>query len=246
MPEIKPPFNFADAATRLGTPLSAAQLAQFAQYETLLVTWNVRINLTAVDTPIAIQQRHFLDSLTCAAVMQPGDGRSFRDCALIDVGSGAGFPGLPLKILWPALKVTLVESVAKKARFLELVVAELGLSDVDVVVERAEALGQRASYRAQYDWATARAVAPLPVLVEYLLPLCRVGGWVVAQKGVQAPQEVGEATTAVHLLGGGAIQLHPTPPLAEEPGYLVVIPKERETPARYPRRVGIPGKRPLR
>jgi 16S rRNA (guanine(527)-N(7))-methyltransferase RsmG len=127
--------------------------------------------------------RHFLDALSCAAATGPLDGQS-----LIDIGSGAGFPGLPLKILYPDLRLTLVDSVAKKARFLELVAAELGLREVTVIAERAEVLGQDPTHREQYDWATARAVAELRVLAELLLPLCRVGGRVLAQKGGARPR----------------------------------------------------------
>lgn len=224
------------AATRLGLPLSAAQQAQFAAYERLLLVWNERLNLTAVRTPEAIRQRHFLDSLGCGVVLGQLNGRS-----LIDVGTGAGFPGLPLKLLYPQLQLTLVESVGKKAAFLETVVAELGLSDVTVVAERAEVLGQQPAFREQFDWAVARAVAPLRVLVEYLLPLCRVGGQVLAQKGERAAEEVAEAETAVSTLGGGNMRLQPAP----LEGHLVLIDKLTPTPASYPRRAGMPGKRPL-
>jgi 16S rRNA (guanine527-N7)-methyltransferase len=166
--------------------------------------------------------------------------------SVIDVGTGAGFPGLPLKILYPHISLTLVESVAKKARFLEAVVAELDLADVSVMVARAEALGQDAAFRGRFDWAVARAVAELRVLVEYLLPLCRVGGHLLAQKGERAADEVAAAQQAIATLGGGPPVLHPVQlPQRDEPSYLVVVEKLAETPAKYPRRVGVPGKRPL-
>lgn len=223
-------------AERLGLPLTAEQQAQFAAYEGLLLAWNERLNLTAVRTPEAIRSRHFLDSLGCGLVTGELNGRS-----LIDVGSGAGFPGLPLKLLYPQLRLTLVESVGKKATFLETVIAELGLTEVDVVAERAETLGQQPAFREQFDWAVARAVAPLRVLVEYLLPLCRVGGQVLAQKGERAAEEVAEAKTAVSLLGGGNLRLQPAP----LEGHFVLIDKLTTTPANYPRRPGMPVKRPL-
>lgn len=230
-----------DVARAWGLELSAGQLAQFSAYEALLLEWNERISLTAIRAPEEIRVRHFLDSLACATATGPLDGR-----ALIDVGSGAGFPGLPLKILYPGLRLTLVDSVGKKARFLEMVAAELGLRDVTVLAERAETLGQDAAHRERYDWAVARAVAELRVLVELLLPLCRVGGAALAQKGESAAEEMRAATGAIAALGGGAPRLSPVQlPGVAETHYLVVIDKRRPTDPRYPRRAGIPHKRPL-
>ncbi len=233
--------EFAARAAALGAPLSAAQVAQFAAYEALLVEWNERIALTAVREPRVLRVRHFLDALSCTAATGPLDGR-----ALIDIGSGAGFPGLPLKILYPDLRLTLVDSVAKKARFLELVAAELGLREVTVIAERAETLGQEPAHRERYDWATARAVAELRVLAELLLPLCRVGGRALAQKGASAAEELAAAAPAIAALGGGAAQFVPIHlPETEATHYLIVIDKVAATDPRYPRRVGIPAKRPL-
>lgn len=233
--------EFAGWASGLGFALTADQLAQFAAYEALLLEWNERIALTAIRDRRALRIRHFLDALTCATVTGPLDGRT-----LIDIGSGAGFPGLPLKILYPGLRLTLVDSVAKKARFLELVAAELGLSDMVVLAERAEVLGQDAAHREAYEWAVARAVAELRVLVELLLPLCRAGGAALAQKGDSAAAEVSAAGPAIAALGGAAPRLSPVRlPDTEATHYLVVIPKIEPTPARYPRRAGMPAKRPL-
>lgn len=233
--------QLARQAAAFGLRLTEAQLDQFTRYQALLLEWNERINLTAIREPVLIQQRHFLDSLTCATVT--GD---LNDRSLIDVGTGAGFPGLPLKILFPRLKLTLVESVQKKARFLEEVATTLGLAGVNVVAERAEVLGQQAAYRGQYDWAVARAVAELRTLVEYLLPFCRVGGCALAQKGENAAVEAAAASDAIAELGGATPELHALRlPGHRETHYLVVIEKVAETSARYPRRVGIPAKRPL-
>jgi 16S rRNA (guanine527-N7)-methyltransferase len=171
---------------------------------------------------------------------------------IVDVGSGAGFPGLPLKILFPQVQITLLESTAKKARFLEEVCRELTLRDVDIVVERAERIGQNADYRESYDWAVARAVAPLNVLVEYLLPLCKVNGQIIAQKGTNARAEVETAISAITLLGGGPVKIMTDKPSGEKNddgvqvnNVLVVINKIKQTPIKYPRRVGVPAKHPL-
>ncbi len=229
-------------AADLNIHLSAGQIAQFETYLALLLDWNRRLNLTAVREPDAIRHRHFLDSLTCALVIRPVNA----PFSLVDVGSGAGFPGLPLKILYPEMRLTLVESVGKKARFLETVAAELGLGQTAVIVERAEALGQNEAFRERFDWAVARAVAELRVLAEYLLPLCRIGGHMLAQKGPAAAAEAALAESAVKTLGGAASKLHPVHlPGRSSVQYLVAVAKMAVTPGNYPRRPGIPGKRPL-
>jgi 16S rRNA (guanine527-N7)-methyltransferase len=229
------------AQRQLGLHLTRSQLSALSLYERELVDWNMRFNLTAIRDPQEIQVKHFLDSLTCLQVMgEKSYGR------LIDVGTGAGFPGIPIKIVQPKLQLTLVESVGKKAEFCRHAVNILNLQGVEVVQERAEALGQDLSYREQYDWAVARAVAILPVLAEYLLPLVRVGGSMLAMKGESGPAEAHTAEHAIKMLGGHLRQLLPVtlPGVAEE-RYLVVIDKVAATPDAYPRKVGIPAKRPL-
>lgn len=233
--------SLAEQAAAFGLSLNKEQLAQFATYRSLLQEWNKRINLTAIDDAAGIQVRHFLDSLTCATVT--GDLSGQR---LIDVGTGAGFPGLPLKILYPRLRLTLVESVSKKTRFLEALVAELGMQDVTILDERAENVARQEAHRAQYDWAVARAVAELRVLVEYLLPLCRPGGRALAQKGERARAEAEEAADAIKKLGGAWPTFHSVSlPGRDVTHYLVVVEKVDRTPAKYPRRPGRPAKRPL-
>ncbi len=233
--------QFAGYAAELGWQLTKEQLNQFVLYETLLMEWNQRMNLTAIREPELIRQRHFFDSLSCATVTKDLNG-----LALADVGTGAGFPGVPLKILYPQLRLTLIESVAKKTQFLTAVVAALGLSDVNILAERVEVLGQQVLHRGQYDWVVARGVAKLRVLVEYLLPLCRIGGHVLAQKGDNAAAEMEDAAAAIATLGGASpiLQSIQMPNRAKD-HYLVLIEKVNESPARYPRRVGIPAKRPL-
>jgi 16S rRNA (guanine527-N7)-methyltransferase len=225
----------------LGIHITPAQLAALEAYETALLDWNSRFNLTAIDDPGKVRVKHFLDSLTCLLVMR--DTPMER---IVDVGSGAGFPGLPLKIVCPAIKLTLVESVGKKADFCCQVVKVLGLEGVDIIQERAERLGRDLDYREQYDWALARAVAKLPVLVEYLLPLVKVGGSALAMKGESAPAEAHAADNGITLLGGHLRQLVPiTLPGVVDERYLVVVDKIAATPETYPRRVGVPAKRPL-
>jgi len=165
---------------------------------------------------------------------------------LIDVGTGAGFPGIPLKILYPSMHLTLLESVGKKAAFCRHAVEVLKLEEVEVITGRAEELGQLPGQRETYDWAVARAVAALPVLAEYLLPLVRVGGKMLAQKGHSGPVEAQNAELALKLLGGRMRQLLPValPGVAEE-RYLVVVDKVAATPPQYPRKPGFPAKKPL-
>jgi 16S rRNA (guanine527-N7)-methyltransferase len=226
--------------TKLGLSLTTRQLEQFAQYQSLLLDWNQRINLTGARSPHEIQTRHFADSLTCALVTGNLNNKS-----LIDVGSGAGFPGLPLKIFYPQMKLVLLESVEKKGSFLKEVVAELELEDVSLVVNRAETAGHDIVHRQQYDWAVARAVAHLSPLLEYLLPFCRVGGYALAQKGTRADQELQESQEALQILGGEVSELVLTGVDNKSNAKLIIVEKVRETPEKYPRRAGIPVKRPL-
>jgi 16S rRNA (guanine527-N7)-methyltransferase len=226
---------------QLGLHLSRSQMSALTLYERELIDWNTRFNLTAIRDPHEIHIKHFLDSLTCLLAI-----RESTPERLIDVGTGAGFPGIPLKIIYPKMQLTLVESVGKKAEFCRHVVKILDLRGVEVVQERAENLGQNPTYREQYDWAVARAVAILPVLTEYLLPLVRVGGSMLAMKGENGPAEAHSAERALRVLGGHLRQLLPVtlPGVAEE-RYLVVIDKVAATPNGYPRKVGLPAKRPL-
>ncbi|MGC8825902.1 MAG: 16S rRNA (guanine(527)-N(7))-methyltransferase RsmG [Anaerolineae bacterium] len=231
----------AEGARRFGLALTPAQLEQFRKYCDELMEWNRRFNLTAIEERDQIQVKHFLDSLSLLTVWRP-EGQP----SVMDVGAGAGFPGLPLKIVCPQLRLTLVEAAAKKVEFLRHIIALLGLSDVIALHERAEALGRRPPYREQYDLVVARAVAALPELAEYTLPFARVGGLVAAYKGPAAAQEVQAAEFALAVLGGRLERLVrvEVPGLAEE-RCLVLIRKAAPTPAQYPRRPGIPHKRPL-
>lgn len=230
-----------EARELAGIELTPGQLAAFAAYAALLREWNERFNLTAITDDDGIRVKHFLDSLTVLKALPAGALR------VADVGTGAGFPGLPLKIVRPELWLTLIEATGKKVTFLEAVVAALKLRDVTVAKARAEEVGQDAAHRERHDWVLARAVAELPVLLEYTLPLARVGGGVVAQKGESAAAEAESAAGAARRLGGKLRELRPVrlPGLAE-PRFLVVYDKSTATPKQYPRRPGVPMKSPLK
>ncbi len=225
----------------LGLQLSIRQVELFSIYEKELLEWNEKFNLTAIRKPEEIRSKHFLDSLTCLQGFKEP-----KPIRMIDIGTGAGFPGIPLKIAYPHLRLTLVESVGKKADFCRHMIEVLQLEKVDVLQARAEDLGQTSGHREMYDLAVARAVAALPVLAEYLLPLVKVGGRVIAQKGESAPAEVHAAEHAVHMLGGRIYQIKPIvlPGVADE-RFLILIDKIATTPHPYPRRAGQPAKRPL-
>ena len=231
----------ANARDLLNINLTASQQKAFVTYEEELIAWNALHNLTAIADPQQIRVKHFLDSLSCILAME-----NTSKNRVIDIGTGAGFPGLPLKILDANIQLTLVESIGKKAAFCEHICRELGFTQVEIIQERAETVGHDPKNREQYDWALARAVAALPVLVEYMLPLVRIGGFALAMKGKNGPAEVQAAQSGIELLGGQFSQLMPVAiPGVEEERYLVVIEKIASSPDHFPRRVGIPKKRPL-
>ena len=226
-------------AAAYGVDLTGQQIDQFKRYADRLIEWNARFNLTAITDPTEITVKHFLDSLSVI--------RAMRDPhRMIDVGAGAGFPGVPIKIARPAVELTLLETTRKKCEFLQAVIAELGLDNAVVVNARAEEAGRDPAHREAYDVAVARAVAEMPVLSEYLLPFVKIGGLAVAQKSKEAPREVGRAGAAIATLGGRLKKIVPVtvPGLAEQ-RYLVVLEKIAPTPAKYPRRAGVPSKKPI-
>jgi 16S rRNA (guanine527-N7)-methyltransferase len=228
-----------EARDELGIQLNSKQIAQFERYLALLLDWNQRVNLTAIREPEDIRQKHFLDGLSCARAFETSPEN------LVDIGSGAGFPGLPLKLLYPELALTLVDSVGKKTDFLKAVVAELELKDVTVIKARAEELGQDLRHRERYQWVSARGLAYLPVLIEYALPLVRVGGSALLQKGVNAAAEVQAAANAIQQMGGGTAELLAVELARLEPRSIIVVKKIKPTPKEYPRQVGVPARRPL-
>ena len=224
-----------------GVRLNARQLEAFDWYAAELQSWNQRFNLTSVTDREQIEIKHFLDSLSCLRVMHPEPG-----ARIVDIGTGAGFPGIPIRIACPQVHMLLVESIGKKAQFCQHIVDELELTNVAVIHSRAEQVGRLPEYREQFDWALARAVANLPTLLEYLLPLVKVGGGAIAQKGDTAPAEAQSARVAMGVLGGELTEIIPVElPGVAESRYLIVMRKSAATPEKYPRRPGVPGKRPL-
>ncbi len=231
-----------ERAAALGVVLDAHQIAQFRAYYEMLQEWNERTNLTAIADYWGVLTKHFLDSLSCALALDfpPGDTR------LIDVGSGAGFPGLPLKIAFPEIHVTLLEATSKKTEFLHAVVDHLRLSDVTILTTRAEEAAHNPIHREAYDVAVARALAAMPVLVELCLPFVRCGGRLIAQKGDPPAVELTAAQEALRILGGQLDRIQPVcVPGLDAIRHLVIIDKVATTPARYPRRSGVPSRRPL-
>jgi len=230
-----------DALELFNIHITGRQVNSLITYERELMQWNQKFNLTAIRDAESIRTKHFLDSFSCVLAWKGNP-----PVRLIDVGTGAGFPGLPLKIIYPNMKLTLVESVGKKAKFCQHIVSVLGLTDVDIFHKRAEDLGQDTKHREQYDWAVARAVAHLNILSEYLIPLVKIGGRMLAQKGESGPAEAQSAEEAMKLLGGKLEQLIPVIlPGVVDDRYLVVVDKIAATPPKYPRKPGIATKQPL-
>ena len=236
--------NLNSGATKLGLQLNPEQLEQFDIYYRELVDWNRRVNLTAITDYQGVQINHFLDALTATLGWQPppGDAQS----RLIDVGTGAGVPGIPLKVLFPNIGLVLLEATARKAAFLHHLKDKLGLDSVEIVVGRAEEVAHLSQYRERFDVVVSRAVAPLPTLVELTLPFCAIGGTLIAHKKGDIDLEVSQATRAITTLGGNLREVKRVD-LEEFPDQrqLIIIDKVSPTPRQYPRRPGIPAKRPL-
>jgi len=227
----------------LGIQLTERQLEQFERYYQELLDWNRRTNLTTIVEYREVQTKHFLDSLSVALAVPTA---LLSRASLVDVGAGAGFPGIPLKIAFPGMHLVLVESVAKKAAFLHHLVEVLGLGGVEVYTARAEELAHRSGLRERFDLATGRGVAEMAALAELTLPFCHLGGLVVAHKKGDVAQELARASRALETLGGRLKRVVPVALEGLEDGrVLVVVEKVAPTPPGFPRRPGMPQKRPL-
>ena len=228
-------------ATEAGIPLTAEQVGQFSVYNEMLLDWNTRMNLTALTAPEDVAVKHIIDSLTAYDAALFDGART-----LIDVGTGAGLPGIPLAVYAPHLTVTLLDSLNKRVRFLMEVTAAMGLPNVRCIHARAEEAARMAEHRAAYDIVVSRAVARLPVLLEYTLPFVRVGGTLLALKGRAYAEEQKEARRAAEVLGGGRITARPVRlPGLDDVRAMLTVTKERQTPAAYPRGGGAPTRRPI-
>jgi len=234
-----------EGARQLGIELNAKQVKQFELYYQKLIEWNKKINLTAITDCQEAQVKHFLDSITVTLTLTREE-MSKANFNIIDIGTGAGFPGMPLKILLTKARLVLVDSTAKKVAFLRCITQELELNNVEIVCGRAEEIAHLPLYRRQFDLVVSRAVASLPSLVELALPFCRIGGKFVAQKKGEVEQEIKRAGKAIEALGGKLDQTKRVEleGLSDE-RYLVIIDKIYPTPEKYPRRPGIPVRRPI-
>jgi 16S rRNA (guanine527-N7)-methyltransferase len=236
--------KLAAGAEKLGLKLTSKQLAQFELYYSKMSRWNQRANLTAITEYEDVQIKHFLDSLTVTL--------AFRNLIektpdrVIDIGTGAGLPGIPLKIIMPEIQLTLVESVTKKTAFLQYITDQLGFKDVEIVTARAEDIGHDYQYRENFNLVLSRAVAALPTLLELTLPFCRTGGIFVAQKQDRAKVEIDRAAKAIRTLGGMLSEVIEIElPEITDHRCLIVFEKISETVMEYPRRAGVPAKHPI-
>ena len=230
---------YAAVKEKVGIELSELQKEQYSKYYYLVVEWNQKINLTAITEEDEFYTKHFFDSISLAFYKDYSNIES-----ICDVGSGAGFPSIPLKILYPNLKVTIVDSLNKRIKFLNLVKDELGLSDCNFVHARAEEFGQNKDYRESFEIVTARAVARLNVLAELCLPLVKKGGYFLSLKAQKAEEETKEAINAIKLLGG-KLEQDLEFDIEGEERHILEIRKAKETPNKYPRKAGTPNKKPL-
>ena len=229
-----------EIAKEINIELSVEQLWKFYRYMELLIEWNEKINLTAITDPEEIILKHFIDSLTIYKDIE-------NNSKIVDVGTGAGFPGIPLSIIDSTLKVTLVDSLNKRLIFLGEVIKELKLENVETVHARAEEFGQNKKYRESFDIATSRAVANLSTLSEYLIPIVKINGKCICMKASEAKQEIEDAKNAINVLGGTIKNIEEfNLPKSDIGRTIITIKKEKNTPNKYPRKAGTPSKEPIK
>ena len=226
-------------AQEIGYTLQEEQLEQFFTYKELLIEWNKKMNLTAIEQEEDIITKHFIDSLSIASYI-PDTAKG------IDIGTGAGFPGIPLKILKKDLSITLLDSLNKRITFLEEVIRNLSLENIQAVHARAEELAHKEEYREQYDIAVSRAVAPMHTLLEYMLPYVKIGGKCICMKGPNLQEESKDLQNCLETLGGKIEKIEEIVlPETEIKRNIMLIKKENKTPKKYPRNPGMPSKKPL-
>lgn len=234
--------DFIEALSSAGITLTTQQLRQFERYYELLVATNEHVNLTAITEKKDVYLKHFYDSLTVAMYEQK---LKSSESTLIDIGTGAGFPSLPLKIAFPDLKITMVDALKKRVNFLQEVVDTLDLTGVEIVHGRAEDIGQNPKYRENFDYATARAVARTSVLAEYTLPFVKIGGRFLVMKGSAAYQELLDGQKALAMLGGQVNEEFVFKLPNGDQRYIQIVDKKTKTPKKYPRQAGTPSKKPI-
>ena len=229
-----------ELSNSIGINLKDEQVNKFYRYMNLLLEWNEKINLTAITDPKEIILKHFIDSLTISSKIK-------ENSKLVDVGTGAGFPGIPLKILRDDLEIVLVDSLNKRINFLNLVIDKLGLKNIKAIHSRVEDFGQMKNYRERFDYSTSRAVANLSTLSEYLLPLVKISGEVICMKGSEIEEEVNQAQNAISVLGGKIEKIDNFKlPKSDISRNIIVIKKIKPTSSKYPRKSGLPSKQPIK
>ena len=241
---LQTPERLIYGAKQLGLSLASRQVQQFQLYYQEIVDWNKRINLTAITDYEEVQLKHFLDSLTLVPALED-EAWIKGDFLILDVGTGAGVPGVPLKIFLPKIRLFLLESMVKKITFLKHLVDRLDLEDVDILTGRAEDIAHQKNYREKFDLVVSRAVGKLSTIAELTLPFCRQGGLFIAPKKGQIEEEVSQARQAIDTLGGRLREVRKVDLEGLEPRSLVIVEKIGSTPHHYPRRAGVPAKRPL-
>ena len=228
-----------EKAEKIQLKIEEAQAKKLYDYMQLLLSWNEKMNLTAITDPNEVIVKHFIDSFTVSQYIE-------KDSYMVDVGTGAGFPGIPLKIIRPDISIVLVDSLQKRVHFLEEVIQKLTLTDIDAIHSRIEGFGKNKIYREKFDFVTSRAVANLAVLSEYMLPLLKISGKAICMKGANVETEIEDAKKAIKILGGKIDKVETfLLPDTDMSRNIIIIKKQQNTPNQYPRKAGLPAKQPI-